>query len=381
MIKVLTVFGTRPEAIKLAPVIRELEQRRDSFESRVCVTGQHRELLDQMLDLFEIRPDHDLAVMTHDQSPTDVTLAVLAGLRHVLASEEPDWVLVQGDTTTTMAGGLGAFHYGCRVAHVEAGLRTFDRRDPWPEEMNRRVAGVVSDLHFAPTAASADNLYREGVARDQVIVTGNTVIDALRLVSAIPFEPSGTLLAEIPLQDKRLVVATMHRRETSRQALVALCGALIAIAGRHEDVQIVCPVHPNPNVRHPVHDLLSGIPNITLVAPLDYQPMIWLLQQSHFVITDSGGLQEEATAMGKPVLVIREKTERLEGIAAGTALLVGTDEHALEAAATRLLTDPILYERMARVSDSYGDGYAARRIADTLREQSSDDRDHPGKRS
>jgi UDP-N-acetylglucosamine 2-epimerase (non-hydrolysing) len=276
---------------------------------------------------------------------------------------------------------LGAFHYGCRVAHVEAGLRTFDRRDPWPEEMNRRVAGVVSDLHFAPTAASADNLYREGVARDQVIVTGNTVIDALRLVSAIPFEPSGTLLAEIPLQDKRLVVATMHRRETSRQALVALCGALIAIAGRHEDVQIVCPVHPNPNVRHPVHDLLSGIPNITLVAPLDYQPMIWLLQRSHFVITDSGGLQEEATAMGKPVLVIREKTERLEGIAAGTALLVGTDEHALEAAATRLLTDPILYERMARVSDSYGDGYAARRIADTLREQSSDDRDHPGKRS
>jgi UDP-N-acetylglucosamine 2-epimerase (non-hydrolysing) len=381
MIKVLTVFGTRPEAIKLAPVIKELEQRQDSFESRVCVTGQHRELLDQMLDLFEIRPDHDLAVMTHDQSPTDVTLAVLGGLRHVLATEEPDWVLVQGDTTTTMAGGLGAFHHGCRVAHVEAGLRTFDPRDPWPEEMNRRVAGVVSDLHFAPTAASADNLYREGVARDQVIITGNTVIDALRLVSAIPFEPSGTLLAEIPLQGKRLVIATMHRRETSRQALRELCGALIAIAGRHEDVQIVCPVHPNPNVRHPVHELLSGIPNITLVAPLDYQPMIWLLQRSHFVITDSGGLQEEATAMGKPVLVIREKTERPEGIAAGTALLVGTDQHALEAWATRLLSDPALYESMARVTDAYGDGYAARRIIDAIREQSSDDRDDPGERS
>jgi UDP-N-acetylglucosamine 2-epimerase (non-hydrolysing) len=381
MIKVLTVFGTRPEAIKLAPVIRELEQRPDSFESRVCVTGQHRELLDQMLDLFGIRPDHDLAVMTHDQSPTDVTLGVLAGLRHVLAREGPDWVLVQGDTTTTMAGGLGAFHHGSRVAHVEAGLRTFDARDPWPEEMNRRVAGVVADLHFAPTAASADNLYREGIARDRVHVTGNTVIDALRLVSAIPFEPSGTLLADIPLQGKRLVVATMHRRETSRQALGELCGALIAIAGRHEDVQIVCPVHPNPNVRHPVRDLLSGIPNITLVAPLDYQPMIWLLQRSHFVITDSGGLQEEATAMGKPVLVIREKTERPEGIAAGTALLVGTDEHVLEAWATRLLSDPVLYERMARVTDSYGDGHAARRIADTLLEHSSDDRDDPGERS
>ncbi|MGB2952858.1 MAG: UDP-N-acetylglucosamine 2-epimerase (non-hydrolyzing) [Gaiellaceae bacterium] len=381
MISVLTVFGTRPEAIKLAPVIRELEQRQETFESRVCVTGQHRALLDQMLDLFGIRPDYDLAVMSHDQSPTDVTLGVLAGLRHVLAREEPDWVLVQGDTTTTMAGGLGAFHHGCRVAHVEAGLRTFDQRDPWPEEMNRRVAGVIADLHFAPTAASADNLYREGVSRDRLYVTGNTVIDALRLVSAIPFEPGGTVLAEIPLEGKRVVVATMHRRETSRQALGELCGALIAIAGRHEDVQIVCPVHPNPSVGHTVRDLLSGIKNITLVAPLDYQPMIWLLKRSHFVITDSGGLQEEATAIGKPVLVIREKTERLEGIAAGTARLVGTDEHVLETWAMRLLSDPILYERMARVTDSYGDGHAARRIADTLSEHSSDDRDDPGPRS
>ena len=290
-------------------------------------------------------------------------------------------MLVQGDTTTTMAGGLGAFHHGWPVAHVEAGLRTFNTHDPWPEEMNRRVAGVVADLHFAPTAASADNLYREGVAKDQVIVTGNTVIDALQLVSAIPFEPSETVLAEIPLQGKRLVVATMHRRETSRQALVQLCGALIAIAGRHEDVQIVCPVHPNPNVRQPVHDLLSGIPNVTLVAPLEYQPMIWLLQRSHFVITDSGGLQEEAAAIGKPVLVIREKTERSEGITAGTAILVGIDEHALEAWATRLLTDSSLYTRMARVTHSYGDGYAARRIAHALREHSPYDRDDPGERS
>ncbi len=371
MIKVLTVFGTRPEAIKLAPVVKELERRPDRFLSRICVTAQHRELLDQMLELFGIRPDYDLDVMRHDQSPTDVTVAVLDGLRHVFEAEEPDWVLVQGDTTTTMAGGLGAFHHGCRVAHVEAGLRTFDQHNPWPEEMNRRVAGVVADLHFAPTAASADNLYREGIARERVYVTGNTVIDALQIVSAMPFDPARTLLARIPLEGRRLIVATMHRRETSPEVIAEICAALIDIAARHEDVQIVCPVHPNPNVRHPVRDLLSGIPNITLVPPLEYQPMIWLLQRCHFVITDSGGLQEEVTAIGKPVLVIREKTERPESIAAGNAHLVGTSREALEAWATRLLGDPALYGRMARSTDSYGSGDAARQIVDILSERSN----------
>jgi UDP-N-acetylglucosamine 2-epimerase (non-hydrolysing) len=380
MIKVLTVFGTRPEAIKLAPVIRELERRADTFESRVCVTGQHRELIDQMLDLFGIRPDYDFDLMSHDQSPTDVTVAVLAGLVDVFRVEQPDWVIVQGDTTTTMAGGLGAFHHGCRVAHVEAGLRTFDQHNPWPEEMNRRVAGVVADLHFAPTPASAENLYREGVAKDRVRVTGNTVIDALRMVSAMPFDPRGTVLDGIDLEGKRVVVVTIHRRETTRAAIAEICAALIEIASRHQDIQIVCPVHPNPNVRGPVHSLLGGIPNITLVPPLDYQPMIWLLQRCDFVITDSGGLQEEVTALGKPVLVARETTERPEGVDAGTAILVGTDKRTIEEWATRLLTDPVVYERMARATDLYGDGDAARQIVDTLVENRTDLRSSSGRR-
>jgi UDP-N-acetylglucosamine 2-epimerase (non-hydrolysing) len=369
MIKVLTVFGTRPEAIKLAPVIKELERRPDRFDSRVCVTAQHRELMDQMLDLFGIRADHDFGVMTYDQSPSDVAAAVLSGLGRVLRAEEPDWVMVQGDTTTTMAGGIGAFYHGCRVAHVEAGLRTFDPRDPWPEEMNRRVAGVVADLHFAPTAASAANLRREGVPADKICVTGNTVIDALNLVSAMPFEESRTLLARIPIEGKRVVVVTIHRRETALGAISAICSGLIDVARQFEDVQIVCPVHPNPNVRRPVSVHLGGIPNIALVPPLDYRSMIWLLRRSEFVITDSGGLQEEATAIGKPVLVVRHKTERLEGVVAGIAKTVGTDRHAVSVWASNLLSDPLLYERMARVTDAYGDGRAAQRIVDRLDEQ------------
>ena len=368
MIKVLSVFGTRPEAIKLAPVIRELERRPDAFASRVCVTAQHREMLDQMLGLFGIRPDYDLDVMRHDQSLTDVTVAVLAGMRRVFETESPDWVLVQGDTTTTMAGGLGAFHHGCRVAHVEAGLRTFDKGDPWPEEMNRRVAGVVADLHFAPTATSAQNLYQEGISKDRVYVTGNTAIDALKLVASMPFDPTATPVARIPLEGRRVIVATMHRRETSRAAMEEVCGALLGVAQRHPDVQIVCPVHLNPNVRDPLHRLLSDVPNITLLPPLDYQPMVWLLQRCHFVITDSGGLQEEVTAIGKPVLVVRTRTERPEGVAAGTARLVGTDRETIETWATRLLSEPDVYERMARSTNPYGSGDAARKIVDVLRE-------------
>lgn len=381
MIKILTVFGTRPEAIKLAPVIKELERRPEGFDSKVCVTGQHRELLAQMLDLFDIRPDYDLAIMRHDQSPTDVTVAVLAGLGDVLRTAQPDWVVVQGDTTTTMAGGLGAFHQRCRIAHVEAGLRTFDTSDPWPEEMNRKVAGVVADLHFAPTIAAAENLYREGAASDSVYVTGNTVIDALELVSCLPFDPSRSALAELTLERKRVVVVTMHRRETSPQAIAEICAALRGVASRHEDVQIVFPVHPNPNVHDPVSDLLAGIPNIKLLPPLDYQPMIWLLQRCHFVITDSGGVQEESTAIGKPVLVVRQKTERPEGVTEGTARLVGTDKHAIETWATRLLSDPVLYQQMARATNPYGNGDAARLIVDTIYERSVDARSHADTRN
>ena len=370
MIKVLTVFGTRPEAIKLAPVIRELERRPDTFESRICVTGQHREMLDQMLDLFQIRPDYDLDVMRPVQSPTDVTVAVLDRLRHVLEQEGPNWVLVQGDTTTTMAGGLGAFHHGCRVAHVEAGLRTFDKQNPWPEEMNRRVAGIVADVHFAPTETSAGNLFREGIPKDRVYVTGNTVIDSLRAVAAMPFYPSGTPLAAIPFSGKRIVLATMHRRETPPEAVEEVCAALVDVARRHEDVEIVFPVHPSPAIHQSVHRLLSGVPNITLLPPLEYRPMVWLLERCHFAVTDSGGLQEEMASIGKPVLVVRQTTERPEGIAAGTARLVGTDRHELTQWATRLLTDGDAYRRMSGPVGDYGDGTAARRIVDILYERS-----------
>jgi len=366
MIKVLTVFGTRPEAIKLAPVIRELERRSDTFVSRICVTGQHREMLDQMLDLFDIRPDHDLNVMQHAQSLNHVTVAVIDGLRPVLEEERPDWVLVQGDTTTTMAGALGAFQQGWKIGHVEAGLRTFDKHDPWPEEMNRRVAGVLADVHFAPTPSSAQNLYREGVSKDRVYVTGNTVIDALHAVAEMPFDADKTPFAELGLDGKRVIVATMHRREMTPEALEDVCLGLRAVAEGHPEVQIVIPVHRNPKVRGPVHSALGGVPNISLLDPLDYQPMVWLLRRSHFVITDSGGLQEEVTALGKPVIVIRGTTERPESVEAGNAVLVGTDGQALESWATSLLADEQTYEAMARSTNPYGNGDAAGKIVDIL---------------
>jgi UDP-N-acetylglucosamine 2-epimerase (non-hydrolysing) len=374
MINVLTVFGTRPEAIKLAPVIRELERRPDTFRSRICVTGQHREMLDQMLDLFQIRPDYDLDVMQPVQSPTEVTVAVLDRLRHVLDEESPSWVLVQGDTTTTMAGGLGAFHHGCRVAHVEAGLRTFDKQNPWPEEMNRRVAGVVADVHFAPTETSAANLYREGIPRDRVYVTGNTVVDSLRAVAGLPFDPARTPLHGLSLDGKRVVVATMHRRETPPQAVEEVCAALVDVARRNDDVEIVFPVHPSPAIQGPVHRLLSDVDNISLLPPLEYQPMVWLLRRCHFAVTDSGGLQEEMASLGKPVLVVRQTTERPEGVFAGTARLVGTGREELVDWATRLLTESDLYEAMSEPVGDYGDGAAAQRIVDILYEHSQPSR-------
>ena len=370
MIKVLTVFGTRPEAIKLAPVIKELERRPDTFESRICVTGQHREMLDQMLDLFGIEPDHDLRVMQHAQSLNHVTVAVIDGLRPILEEEHPDWVLVQGDTTTTMAGALGAFHHGIKVGHVEAGLRTFNKHDPWPEEMNRRVAGVLADVHFAPTPSSAQNLYREGVSKDRVYVTGNTVIDALQTVADMPFDPALTPLAELGLNGQRLIVATMHRREMTSEALEDVCSALRAVAEGHPEVRIVIPVHRNPKVRGPIHDALGDVANISLLDPLDYQPMVWLVGRSHFVITDSGGLQEEVTALGKPVIVIRSTTERPESVEAGNAVLVGTDGEAIESWASSLLADPKTYEAMARSTNPYGDGDAAKKIVDILESRS-----------
>jgi UDP-N-acetylglucosamine 2-epimerase (non-hydrolysing) len=370
MIKVLTVFGTRPEAIKLAPVIKELERRPDTFESRICVTGQHREMLDQMLELFQIEPHHDLKVMQHAQSLNHVTVAVIDRLRPILEEEQPDWVLVQGDTTTTMAGALAAFQHGIKVGHVEAGLRTFNKHDPWPEEMNRRVAGVLADVHFAPTPSSAQNLYREGVSKDRVYVTGNTVIDALQTVAGMPFDPDETALSGLGLNGQKLIVATMHRREMTSEALEDVCSGLRAVAEGHPEVRIVIPVHRNPKVREPIHEALGGVANISLLDPLDYQPMVWLVGRSHFVITDSGGLQEEVTALGKPVIVIRSTTERPESVEAGNAVLVGTDGEAIESWATSLLADQKQYEAMARSTNPYGDGDAAKQIADILESRS-----------
>jgi UDP-N-acetylglucosamine 2-epimerase (non-hydrolysing) len=370
MIKVLTVFGTRPEAIKLAPVIKELERRPDRFESRICVTGQHREMLDQMLELFGIEPHHDLAVMEHAQSLNHVTVAVIDRLGPILEEEQPDWVLVQGDTTTTMAGALAAFQHGIKVGHVEAGLRTFNKHDPWPEEMNRRVAGVLADVHFAPTPSSAQNLYREGVSKDRVYVTGNTVIDALQTVAGMPFDPEATALSSLRLNGQKLIVATMHRREMTAKALEDVCAGLRAVAESHPEVRIVIPVHRNPKVRGPIHDALGSVANISLLDPLDYQPMVWLVGRSHFVITDSGGLQEEVTALGKPVIVIRSTTERPESVEAGNAVLVGTDGEAIESWATSLLADKKQYDAMARSTNPYGEGDAAKKIVDILESRS-----------
>jgi UDP-N-acetylglucosamine 2-epimerase (non-hydrolysing) len=290
-------------------------------------------------------------------------------VRGVIEAEMPDWVIVQGDTTTTMAGGLGAFHQRCRVAHVEAGLRTFDTNDPWPEEVNRRMAGILADVHFAPTDECARNLYREGIPEQNVYVTGNTVIDALRLVAALPFDPSGTPLAPLAATDRRVVVATVHRREKSAEEIDEVCAALVGIAQRHPDVQIVCPLHLNGRVADRVRRVVETVDNILLLPPLDYQPMVWLLQRCHFLITDSGGLQEEAAEIGRPTLVVRKTTERPEATLAGTALLVGADRRAIESSATRLLDEPETYERMARAIRPYGDGRASRRIVDVLHER------------
>jgi len=305
MLKVLSIFGTRPEAIKMAPVVKELARHPDKIVSRVCVTAQHREMLDQVLNLFDIVPDYDLDLMRPNQSLAALTARVFTELDAVLAQEQPDWVLVQGDTTTVMAASLVAFYHRVKVGHVEAGLRTFDKWQPFPEEINRRVAGVVADLHFAATETAKANLLREGVDPATIHVTGNPVIDALKMVAEMPYDVNSGPLKEIPW-DKRILLVTAHRRENFGKPLENICAALREIAARYvEDVQIVYPVHLNPNVQGPVYRLLDTVSNITLLPPLDYLPMVHLMQRCALVLTDSGGLQEEAPGLGKPVLVLR----------------------------------------------------------------------------
>jgi UDP-N-acetylglucosamine 2-epimerase (non-hydrolysing) len=366
--RVLSVVGTRPEAVKMAPVIRELARRPAAFESRVCVTAQHRQMLDQVLRLFEIRPDHDLDLMREDQSLAQITAAAFTGLDRVFTKESPDWVLVQGDTSTVLVASLAAYYHKIHVGHVEAGLRTHDKYQPFPEEINRRVASVVADRHFAPTELARTNLLNEGIPEGTIRVTGNPVIDALRFVAGKPYDASVGPLAGLPA-DRRLVLVTAHRRENFGAPLERICGALKLLAGKFQgDVQIVYPVHMNPNVDRPVRRLLGGIPNITLLAPLDYLPLVHLIRRAEIVLTDSGGLQEEAPGLGKPVLVMRDVTERPEGIDAGTVRLVGSDTDRIVSEAAVLLSDRSAYERMSKAVNPYGDGHAAERIADALEE-------------
>ncbi len=366
-IRVLAIVGTRPEGIKMAPVIQELERRPEDFEVQVCATAQHREMLDQALDLFSISPHIDLDLMQPNQTLSQVAARVLLALEPVMAGWRPDWALVQGDTTTVMAAAICAHNNQVRVGHVEAGLRSFDRANPFPEEMNRVVADHVSDLHFAPTPGARDNLLREGVPEASIHVTGNTVVDALLQVAAQPWAPpQGDPLQQID-PAKRLLLVTAHRRENFGAPLRGICSALRSLA-RRDDVQIVYPVHLNPNVRQPVHDALGDIPNVLLIPPVGYRRLVHLMQASALILTDSGGIQEEAPSLGKPVLVLRSVTERPEGIEAGTARLVGTDPGRITAEATHLLENDTAYQTMARAVNPYGDGKAAQRICQVLRE-------------
>lgn len=367
-IKVLSVFGTRPEAIKMAPVVRALESD-DAIASSVCVTAQHRDMLDQVLNAFAIEPQHDLDLMKAGQDLTDVTARVLYGLRDVLAAEKPDWVLVHGDTTTAMAAAMAAFYAGAKIAHVEAGLRTGDLQRPWPEEMNRVVIDRIADLMFAPTPGSAENLAREATAPEKVVVTGNTVIDALlsvreRVTTGTAAEGMAERFSFLD-RDRKTVLVTGHRRESFGKGFEDICRALARIAER-EDVQIVYPVHLNPKVREPVNRFLSDLDNVHLIEPLDYLPFVYLMTQADIILTDSGGVQEEAPSLGRPVLVMREVTERPEAVAAGTVSLVGTDPDKITRGIFRLLDDPAHYASMSEAVNPYGDGLAASRIADAL---------------
>ena len=364
-LRVLSIFGTRPEAVKMAPVIGRLAAE-PRVESVVCVTAQHREMLDQVLDLFSIRPDFDLDLMRPDQPLADLTAALFTGLDPVLHQVRPDWVLIQGDTTSAMAASLLAYYHRARVGHVEAGLRTGDKWQPFPEEINRRVAGTIADLHFAPTDWARQNLLHEGVPPERVIVTGNPVIDALQDVAARPYDVTRGPLAAIPWE-RRVILVTAHRRENFGRPLENIFTALRTLAETYpKDVHLVYPVHLNPNVRGPAHRLLGNLPNVSLIEPLDYLPMVHLMKRAYLVVTDSGGLQEEAPALGTPVLVLREVTERPEAIEAGTARLVGTDPATILSETRRLLDDPAARQAMAHAANPYGDGHAAERIVKAL---------------
>lgn len=372
MKKVLLVFGTRPEAIKMAPLALKLQQNTQEFETKVCVTGQHRQMLDQVLKLFDLKPDFDLNLMKPGQTLSDVTSGVLKGLEQVFEQWIPDIILVHGDTATTFAASLAGYYHKIKIGHVEAGLRTGDLYSPWPEEANRKLTGVLANYHFAPTDSSYQNLIKENVKPETIIVTGNTVIDALLQVKdkveknqilIDKFEQKFNFLGK----SKKLVLVTGHRRENFGQGFLNICAALANLAKRYSDIQIVYPVHLNPNVQKPVNELLSGIDNIFLIDPQDYLPFVYLMNRSYLILTDSGGIQEEAPSLGKPVLVMRDTTERPEAVEAGTVRLVGTDVNTIETAVSELLEDTSLYNAMADAYNPYGDGTACQQIIDFLK--------------
>ena len=377
--RIMLVFGTRPEAIKMAPLVKEFQKYPQEFETIVCVTGQHRQMLDQVLEIFDIRPDYDLNIMKAGQDLYDVTARVLTGMRDVLKEAQPDVVLVHGDTTTSTAAALAAFYQQIPVGHVEAGLRTHNIYSPWPEEMNRQITGRIATFNFAPTPLSRENLTAEGVSPDKITVTGNTVIDALYwVVDKMKTSPelSRQLAGQLReagydvSRERRLVLITGHRRENFGDGFLSMCRAIKALTEKYPDVDFVYPMHLNPNVRKPIHEVfgenLNGLGNMHFIEPLEYLSFVYLMEKSTIVLTDSGGIQEEAPGLGKPVLVMRDTTERPEALAAGTVKLVGTDFDKIVSEVSALLDDPARYSAMAHATNPYGDGHACPRIRQTL---------------
>ncbi len=374
MLKVLTVFGTRPEAIKMAPLIAELEKHPGLIENRNCLTGQHKDMVAPLIDLFGIRVDYDLNLMRENQTLEHITVSVLQEVSRILREEHFDLLLVQGDTTTSMAAALAAFYLGVKIGHVEAGLRTFDKRHPFPEESNRKIIDSVADLFFAHSDKAKQHLLNEGIAEASIAVTGNTVIDALLDVSGRPYSFAGTALESLPFESKRIVLVTAHRRESFGGPFEAICRGLRELALKYRDeIVLVYPVHRNPNVRQVVNGALAGIDNVLLIDPLDYMPLVHLMKRAYMVLTDSGGLQEEAPSLGKPVLVLRKVTERQEGVEAGTLKLVGMDAAEIVEQASRLLDDPAAYQAMATRANPYGDGTAAIKIVRRILQDAGDD--------
>ena len=378
--RILIIFGTRPEAIKMAPLIKALKKEK-SFETKICVTAQHREMLDQVLDVFGIIPDYDLDLMKKGQNLYDITSSVLGGIKHVLEDYNPDIILVHGDTTTTFSASLAAFYKKIKIGHIEAGLRTNDIYSPWPEEANRQLTGVLATYHFAPTNIAKKNLLQENKKEENIVVTGNTVIDALYLMlekikknKNLKDEIIENIMSSILnnkdfyIEKSKFILLTGHRRENFGQGFVNICNALKKIALEYQDMHIIYPVHLNPNVREPVNNILSGVKNIHLIEPLGYKEFVYLMNKSYFVITDSGGIQEEAPSLGKPVLVMRDTTERPEAVEAGTVKLVGTDPEIIFSEAQKLICDTNEYKKMSQAHNPYGDGKASKRIIDFLKE-------------